>query len=283
MKLFLDYNNKVPQFITLVSGALIVFLLGIIDHLTGFEISFSIFYLLPIMIVAWLSKKKYAAIIALLSALTWLWADLASGHTYSHLAIPIWNLIMRFGLFLIVAFALSTIKKLLAEEQLFARTDFLTEAYNSRAFYELAKNEIDRVHRFGRPIAIAYLDIDNFKQVNDTLGHSAGDNLLRVVVRTMKQITRSIDIISRLGGDEFVILMPETDDESARMAMNKIHKNLLKTVEENKWPITFSIGVVICDTSCTVDELIKEADSLMYSVKGSGKNRIDYRIFKPSL
>lgn len=283
MKIFLDYNNKVPQFIAVVSGALIVFLLGIIDHLTGFEISFSIFYLLPIMLVAWLSKKRYAAIIALLSASTWLWADLASGHTYSHLAIPIWNSIMRLGLFLIVTFALSTIKRLLAEEQLFARTDFLTEAYNSRAFYELAKNEIDRANRFSRPLAIAYIDIDNFKQVNDTLGHSVGDNLLHIVVMTIKQITRSIDITARLGGDEFVILLPETGKENARIAINKILEGLLNVVKEKNWPITFSIGVVICYTSCTVDELIKEADSLMYVVKDSGKNRIEYKIFKPSL
>jgi diguanylate cyclase (GGDEF)-like protein len=185
---------------------------------------------------------------------------------------------MRLGFFFTAVYSLSEIKQLLEKEQTFARIDFLTGVANSRAFNEIAKIEIDRSVRFGRPFTIAYIDIDNFKQVNDTLGHSQGDNLLQSVAKTIKDNTRSIDIISRLGGDEFAILFPETNEENAKTTINKVQTELLSIVKNSNWPVTFSIGTVTCYKSCNLDELIKEADNLMYSIKESGKNRIEYKI-----
>lgn len=283
MKALFDYLDKIPKTVIPVIGVLLVMLLGAIDYLTGYEISFSIFYLLPVAFISWFGKRSHAVIISILSAATWLWADLTSGHTYSHLAIPVWNSIMRLGFFLMAAFSLSMIKKLLEKEQTFARIDFLTGVANSRAFNEIAKIEIDRSARYGRPFTIAYIDIDNFKQVNDTLGHSQGDNLLQSVAKTIKDNTRSIDIVSRLGGDEFAILFPETNEENAKTAINKVQKELLSIVKNNNWPVTFSIGVVTCYKSFNLDELIREADNLMYAVKGSGKNRIEYKIHEISI
>jgi diguanylate cyclase (GGDEF)-like protein len=91
-----------------------------------------------------------------------------------------------------------------------ARTDSLTGAMNSRAFGELATAELHRARRYERPFTIAYVDIDDFKAVNDRFGHSSGDTLLRLVAETMKHNSRAVDVIARVGGDEFVILFPET-------------------------------------------------------------------------
>lgn len=278
MNALLGYLYKIPNTLIIVIGILLVMLLGVIDHLTGYEISFSIFYLLPVTLVSWFGKKNHAVFIAILSAATWLWADLTAGHIYSHPAIPIWNTIMRLGFFLIAIFLLAAIKKLLDREKIFARIDFLTGVFNSRAFYETASIEISRSVRFSRPFTIAYIDIDNFKQVNDTLGHRHGDNLLQSVAKTIKDSIRSIDIVSRLGGDEFAILFSETNEENAKTVLNKIQKQLLSVVKNNNWPVTFSIGAVTCYKSCNLDELIREADNLMYSAKQSGKNRIEFKI-----
>lgn len=280
MKPLLKSLDKIPKTVIPVISVSLVMLLGVIDHLTGYEISFSIFYLLPVALVSWFNKRNYAVIVSILSAATWLWADIISGHTYSHLAIPVWNSIMRLGFFLMTAFSLTAIKKLLEKEQTFARIDFLTGVANSRAFYDYATIEIDRSVRFSRPFTIAYIDIDNFKQVNDMLGHSQGDNLLQSVAKTIKDNTRSIDIVSRLGGDEFAILFPETNEEKAKTALNKVQTELLSIVKNNNWPVTFSIGAVTCYKSCKLDELVKEADNLMYAVKKSGKNRIEYKIYE---
>jgi len=282
MKVLFEYINKIPKKTIPVFCILLIILLGLIDVITGYEVSFSIFYLLPVMIVSWYSQKYFAVILSILSALTWLMADLHAGHIYPYFMIPVWNAMMRLGFFLIVSFALLTIRNLLEKEQSFARVDFLTGVMNSRAFSEMAKTEIDRTNRFKRPLTIAYVDIDNFKEINDTFGHNIGDKLLQSMARTIKEIIRTIDIIARLGGDEFAILFPETNEENAKAAISKVQKHLLHVAQKNNWAITFSIGAITCYSSCELDELIKEADDLMYSAKASGKNRVAYKIHETS-
>ncbi|RJQ43133.1 MAG: GGDEF domain-containing protein [Nitrospiraceae bacterium] len=115
-------------------------------------------------------------------------------------------------------------------------------------------------------ITVLNIDINNFKQVNDTLGHSTGDFLLQTIAQTIKSNVCSIDIISRLGGDEFALLLSETDSGQAKMAMSKIQQYLMNLAKQNKWPITFSIGVITYYGSCELEKMIKEADNLMFSV-----------------
>ncbi len=282
MKVLFEYINKIPKEMIPAFCILLIILLGIIDVITGYEVSFSIFYLLPVMIVSWYSQKYYAVILSILSALTWLMADLHAGHIYPHFMIPVWNGIMRLGFYLIVSFALLTIRNLLEKERSFARVDFLTGVMNSRAFSEMAKTEIDRTNRFKRPLTIAYVDIDNFKEINDTFGHNMGDKLLQSMARTIKENIRKIDTIARLGGDEFAILFPETNEGNAKAAVSKVQKHLLNVAQKNNWAITFSIGAITCYSLCELDELIKEADDLMYSAKACGKNRVAYKIHKTS-
>jgi diguanylate cyclase (GGDEF)-like protein len=280
MKAPQEYLNKLPsQAIAAIAFALVIFL-GVIDYYIGYEISFSLFYLMPIALASWFNKRMFAMIICVFSALVWILADIAAGYNYSHPLIPVWNTAIRLGFYLITAFSLSKIRKLMDAEQQSARMDYLTGIANSRAFYELANTEIDRSARFSHPFTIAYIDIDNFKQVNDTLGHSQGDVLLKSIAKTIQDNTRSIDIASRLGGDEFAVLFPETNETNARAALTKVQKSLAEIVKKNDWPVTFSIGVLTCHETCVLDELIKEADNLMYTVKKSGKNRIEYTIRK---
>ncbi len=270
--------DKIPKTFIPIIGVLMTIFLGCINHLTGYEISFSIFYLLPIIFVSWFGKRNHGVIASVFSAEALMWADLSSDHFYSNFAVPVWNSIMVLGFFLLITFSFAEIKKLLTKEQLLARVDSLTGLANSRAFDERANNEINRSIRFARPFSIAFIDIDNFKQVNDMLGHSQGDNLLQSIAKTIKDNTRSIDIVSRVGGDEFVIFFSETNEKNAKEAINKVRERLFTMVKNNNLPVTFSIGVVTCYKSCNLDELIKEADNLMYSVKKSGKNRIEFKI-----
>lgn len=278
MKRAIKHLEKIPGAFVPLIGVMLVILLGVIDRISGYEISFSIFYLLPITLVAWLGKRHLALIISVFSAATWLYADLSTGHTYSHSLIPLWNSCMRLGFFVMATFAVTEIKYLLEREHAFARTDFLTGIANSREFYELAGVEITRAARFKRPFTLAYIDIDNFKTVNDTLGHSRGDILLQTVAATIRGNIRAIDIAARLGGDEFAVFFPETDEINGRTAVEKIQGELLKVTRDKNWPVTFSIGAVTSYKACNLDELIKEADNLMYSVKDSGKNRIECKI-----
>jgi len=275
---FIEYFSKVPRLVVALISALSIITIAFVDYLTGFEISLSIFYLPPIMFAAWFAGTGAAAFIILLSIVSWLYADIASGLRFSSSLILAWEAAMRLGFFFLTAFFLNTIKHMLEHEKSMARTDFLTSAANSRYFYETVEHELSRAKRFQRPLTVAYIDIDNFKLVNDRLGHAAGDDLLRRVADTLKEHMRSFDMVARLGGDEFALLMPETDEANARSAVEKTRRVLMDTMRDNGWDVTFSIGIITCiDEACSVSELMHSADQMMYSVKKGGKDGMEVR------
>ena len=255
-------------------------MIGVVDFLTGYEIAFSLFYVLPVALVTWLTSRRLGLAASLAGAIVWLWADVASGHPYMHPLIPFWNTLIRLGFFAIITLLLSALRSATERERELARRDNLTGAVNPRFFYDLAQMEIDRFQRYEHPFTLAYVDLDNFKAVNDRFGHPAGDQVLRTVVRAARKYLRKTDVIARLGGDEFVLLLPETDEESARVALSKIREELMEEMRLGDWPITFSIGVLTCSVAPhTTEELVRMADELMYSVKRVSKNGIRFSTY----
>lgn len=167
------------------------------------------------------------------------------------------------------------LKESLQNEKSLSRIDFLTQAANKRAFYEALEVESRRARRYRRPMTLVYLDVDNFKQVNDTLGHFAGDELLLTVAATMKACLRETDIVARLGGDEFAVLLPETGEQAAAIAISKFHPRLNEVVRQCGWPVSFSIGsVTFLAPLDSAEQMVQRADQLMYQVKHSGKNSV---------
>jgi diguanylate cyclase (GGDEF)-like protein len=192
-----------------------------------------------------------------------------------------WNVAVRLGYFVIVSLALSRLRIAFERERAFARLDPTTGIANGRAFAELAGAEIERARRYHHPLTIAYLDLDNFKTVNDRFGHGTGDRVLSTVGRTLQERARTTDIVARPGGDEFAILMPEAGADAAQALLTRIQSALAETMRQNGWPVTFSIGSVTFSAPPeNVEKLIEKADALMYSVKSSGKNRIETLVFK---
>jgi diguanylate cyclase (GGDEF)-like protein len=163
----------------------------------------------------------------------------------------------------------------LAAEKSLARTDYLTGALNVRAFAERAKREISRSQRYGHPLTVAYIDIDDFKIVNDRFGHSYGDKVLRAVSDCLKSNLRESDCLSRVGGDEFVVLLPETGLDQGQHVLDKFRSVVSNTALARESFVTFSIGAVVFDPPPSdVDELIRAADAVMYESKLDGKDRI---------
>ncbi|HUI67180.1 MAG TPA: diguanylate cyclase [Nitrospirota bacterium] len=279
IKTILEFPGKLPKpFLTLI-GFLLVLAIGSLDSITSYDISIATLYLLPIILIAWFEGGVPAALISIFSAITWAVSDLISGHPYSHIAVPIWNATMVLGMFLIVSYSIAAIKKLLIKEHEHAYTDDLTGVANIRSFYEQARTEIGRSATSKQPLTLAYIDIDNLRHINDTLGHIAGDYLLHEAAQTLRATLRSADIISRLGGSKFAILMPGTKNEDATVVIYNVQEHLLDMVGRNGWPVTFSTGVVTCDDpTYTIDILIKKAEDLMNAAKETGKNIVQSKI-----
>jgi diguanylate cyclase (GGDEF)-like protein len=273
------FNRRNPIFF-LISGLFLVVVLGIIDKITGAEISFSIFYLIPVIFVTRFSDRWVGIFISGASAIAWLAADLTAGRIYSHWVIPYWNAVMGFGFFLVNVYILSRLKDALEMEKMLSRIDSLTGIANGRYFMELVNSELIRSNTNNLAFTIAYMDLDNIKTINDQFGHNEGDIVLSTVAGIIQNNVRATDRVGRLGGDEFGILFPEMEAEESRKIMPKIHKSLLDTILENKWRITISMGVgTFRGPNFNVEEILRLTESLMYSVKDAGKNGIKYEVF----
>src|SRR5205823_7996192 len=132
-----------------------------------------------------------------------------------HAGVGLWNGIALFAMLVLTAGLVARVRSGMHRERRLARTDPLTGAANGRTFYETAATEARRAQRSGRPLTLAYLDLDNFKQLNDHLGHAAGDEALVEVVKSLQPALRVADLLARLGGDEFALLLPDTAAEGA--------------------------------------------------------------------
>lgn len=272
------YLEGRPKWCLAAGGALLTGVLGIIDYTTGPDVSFVVFYLIPVFTTAWFAGKNAGVLIALASGATWFWADLAASQDAGHPLVSSWNFVTKLGFFVAASYTVSLLRASLIRERDMARTDFLTQVANTRYFAELAARELSRSGRYGRPLTVAYLDIDNFKTVNDEWGHSTGDALLMLVAKTIRSDIRATDTVARLGGDEFALLLPETGYDAAEVVMQKVFGDLSAAMRLKGWPVTFSVGVVTyLNPPPTVDALIKAADGFMYTVKHAGKNMVKHR------
>jgi len=272
-------SNEQAKLKWFIISIILIAFSGLLDYFTGPEIAFSIFYLIPVMTSAWFTRKSFAIVISIMSAAIWMIAEITAGRFYSHVVIHLWNTITMLGFFLIVTLLLERLKTNLNDERVLSRIDYLTGVMNPRSFYEFMNIEIERSKRYGHPFTIAYIDIDNFKKINDKFGHPAGDDVLRIFADTMKSNLRKTDVVARLGGDEFVVFLPETNNKAAKQAIEKIKKSFNQNRNLKDYSITSSIGVLTYNTNPpSIDIIMKSVDSLMYSVKNRGKNGIKYSI-----
>ncbi len=261
-------------FLVTLSGLLLV-AQAVLNYRLGPDYSFDFFYLAPISLVAWFVGRRAGISASLFSALAYFITDLSGTHFAALPHIPYFNLVARLGAFLFAAYFVSALRRSLDQEHELAHTDELTGAVNRRAFLEAAAQEINRARRHRHQFTVAYMDVDDFKKVNDRYGHSAGDQLLRSVAATIRETIREIDVVGRLGGDEFVVLLPETDAEAARFVVSRVHERIQAVADARRWSVTFSLGVVTWTTPPrTVDVMIKQADDAMYAVKHAGKNHV---------
>ena len=276
---FLALNLKLY---TSLIGLLAVVIISILDYLIVIDISLSILYLLPISLTSWYAQRWFSIFLVLMSTVGWFIAESAAKPNIN-LLLLLWNTGIRLIVFLTIAYLFSNLKIAYEKEKRLAQIDGLTGIFNQRFFLELLRMEYKRSLRFGHCLTLAYLDVDNFKHINDRFGHSTGDKLLKIIAKTIKKEIRETDIIARLGGDEFALLLPETNHEAGSSVLYRLQQNLMTAIKAYSPPVSFSIGAVtFLSLPNSINQMLDEADSLMYQVKKSGKNSIQHQIFDKS-
>jgi two-component system cell cycle response regulator len=160
------------------------------------------------------------------------------------------------------------------------QVDPLTGLFNRRAFERKIAEEFERAERYSHPVSVLLLDIDNFKNINDTYGHHGGDTALVKISETLKERTRRSDFSARYGGEEFVLILPETDQESALQVAGKIHEEIRsRSFGTCKSPFALTVSIGLSSTAAKHysdwREMLNDADRAMYVAKNSGKDRVE--------
>lgn len=277
LKNIVTFLENLPKWQITCLGLFTIVLLTAVDAITG-DFSITIFYLVPVFIGAWFINRWAGFALALLCGATMIASrQIPAFNIFDPVTIRIWNSFMEICFLIIMNQMFSLLKMELEIEKTLARTDYLTGALNRRSFMELVDYELSQSRRYQRPLTLVYIDLDNFKAVNDGLGHHTGDQLLCDVVSVLRESNRITDLVARIGGDEFCLLYPETAAEAAGDLLRRTQEQLLSTMEMKGWPVTFSIGAVTYITPpATAETILREADARMYEVKEAGKNMISH-------
>jgi diguanylate cyclase (GGDEF)-like protein len=266
----------------IVLGLLLLLLVALVQAQVPADLEVGLLYLLPVATIAWAGGRLPGLSASVAAVGVQLLVDAFGESPPSAPAVPYWNLGVSLVVFLAFSEIMPRLHRALDAERERARTDALTGLGNRRFLEIVARAELGRTRRYHRPFALGYIDVDYFKEVNDRLGHLAGDQLLKLIAREIRRVMRISDVVARVGGDEFALLLPETPPEGAEVAFRKVHKHLSGVVEREGFPVSFSIGVVTCESTVTVslEELLREADEMMYMVKNSGRGSIRLRALR---
>ncbi len=270
-----------------VIGGPVILVIGWLDYVSGTEIGLSLLYLVPIALVAWMSSRFQAILCAVVAAACWLAADHA-GRPASLFTISFWNSITRLVIYLVTAYLVNRVRRdrdnfetlnselqhAFRREAELARTDVLTGLPNSRAFLENLAREIARARRDKRGLCVLFLDLDDFKSINDHYGHAAGDSVLTNVGKLIREVVRGGDVVARMGGDEYAILLWHTPQNEAVHIAERLTARVAQfAADYPKARLGVSIGVAWFDEPPTdPDEILGVADREMYEEKAARKS-----------
>ncbi len=262
------------KFGSLASNAVVCAAAILLDWGTPVEIETYIVYVLAAVFISWRSGRHAAAVAVVVFAVSIALEAFRRDYGYTAGYIPFVNLANKIAALGILVWFVSFARENYDEAMQAARTDALTRLANRRAFVERLEVALGRLDAEANPIALAYVDLDGFKAINDTLGHGVGDAVLIATAGTLIARLRPGDFAARLGGDEFVVLFTDTDIETARDRLTDVHAALRDVMAAKGWPVTFSIGLTQASPTDTIEGLVEHADRTMFAAKTSGKDRV---------
>jgi diguanylate cyclase (GGDEF)-like protein len=257
-------------------GVCLSLLLTALDGWTGYEVSFSFFYLVPVVIVAWTGSSVSGVwLISVFDAMLWQVSNLLVGERHDQAWIYVWNAASRGVFFVVTGLLIAKVKNLLNAEIATARRDPLTRLLNRRGLEEAFEWESSRQSREPSAIALILIDLDRFKQLNDSAGHAEGDRLLVEFARVGLSLIRPTDVFSRIGGDEFVILVARSDRGAALEIAQRLQSKAEESFLAHGWKVGLSQGIAFhAEGAMSLPDLVARADKLLYRAKNEGRARI---------
>jgi diguanylate cyclase (GGDEF)-like protein len=275
-------SNRILKFLIFAAGILFFIPVGFLDYYTGFDISILLFYLIPVCLTAYFSGFRPGLSTVIIGSAVWTVIYSLTNHTAVLSSVFYWNSALTFCIMLLNCFLSYYLNKKIRKEKEGQQKDYMTGLPNRMAFLEMIEHEIVRSKRYSHALTVAYIDIDNIKQLNAAFGIQMGDSILKISSKTIKDNVRVSDFVSRIDDHTFAAVFPETKDDASVPIINKI-RNLLaeiKLVKENPFDITFSVGCITFETIPeNLDELINKMNGIMDSIKQSGKNSILFEIY----
>ncbi len=250
-----------------------ILLITFLDYkVAGSYYSLDVIYCLPIIQAARIgairsqrrSDTQMSALVGVISAVAWSFAEAAVVWPHYPLGAFAMNIFTRSVTFTVLGRVVAKLWK----ERDYSRKDALTDLANRLEFTERFEAEQLRSERSSRPYSLLFIDIDQFKMLNDNHGHRVGDAALKVLSGILRDNSRSVDTVARIGGDEFVLLFPETDEYICGILVKRIQLASANKFQTEGWSISLSIGhVTVTGSERSFDEILHEADEKMYSIK----------------
>jgi diguanylate cyclase (GGDEF)-like protein len=275
------FFRRIPVAVVIPSAIGGLFLSGIFGPAIGSPYTVAVLNIMLVAVSGWAGGILAGQLVALSGAWICSMGGAAGGVSTADLSGNTAGFLLNLFILGATAYLSAAISSILFYEQKSSHTDPLTGLANRRLLNEYFKGEIQRARRNYRPISVVFMDIDNFKEVNDRFGHLAGDSLLRTMADILLTSTRDIDSVARLGGDEFGLLMPETDENGVRLMLDRIRERFNWQVQCAGWPVSLSIGAaVFMAPPNDLDVCLDAADRLLSSVKQNGKNNTMFVIFR---
>ena len=264
------------------SGVILALLIFFLDfRVLGSEVTFTLLYLVPIVLVTWFVGLKSGCFISFLSIACWYIVQLFQHHRSPLMFSLSMDTLSKLGMYVLIVVLIHTLKRSYELERTYARIDYLTGSINRKGFQEILDREILRGQRSSKTLALVYIDLDNFKSLNDVFGHKAGDDALRLVADVVSSHIRRSDYFARLGGDEFALLLPDTGRREAEKIIRKISGLFEKQAGKKGFGVSMSIGAgVFCCGKYNSERMMECADGLMYTVKKRGKKGLEISEFR---
>lgn len=264
--------TEMPRSRAILANVAIIVALILVDSLSPPQFTWAPLYFLAVCLAAWMLGRPGGYSAAVACAVVEFFLQLPEGETTSAL---VFNLVTRLVSNMLIAAVISAMRRTYDREWALARTDGLTGALNRRAFHEAISSMLTRARRKHDVIVISYIDLDGFKQVNDTYGHAAGDVVLGAFADAARAEAGKHGALARVGGDEFVIIqICQVADDPFTEAEAR-HDRLTGALGALPYGVTCSMGVVIAQSGQTDEaKLVAFADTLLYEVKRAGKNAL---------